>query len=176
MKTNKKEMTAGQKLQALEAAVTTLDQALYNMSKQVAALREAMSLINDKLTSVVEGLSTGAQINDAVLDQLNQARKLNELKGKIQKLVDDGIAKKSDTSTENSVLVFREMNNDGTVANQRIQAAVVSLDKTVQEKLVGKIVGDKIVLQDDAASYLEIEEIYEIVKATEEQPQEEAQA
>lgn len=175
MKTNKKEMTAGQKLQALEAAVTTLDQALYNMSKQVAALREAMSLINDKLTSVVEGLSTGAQINDAVLDQLNQARKLNELKGKIQKLVDDGIAQKAETSTENSILVFREMNNDGTVANQRIQAAVVSLEKSVQEKLIGKIVGDKVVLQDDAASYLEIEEIYEILKVTE-QAQEEAQA
>lgn len=178
-KNDKKQMSPSERLQGMEMAIATVDQALYNMTRQIATLTEAVSLLNEKLSSLMVASQTGQPLTDQIIDEISMARKEEELKKKIQNLLDKGSVSPSTEISETSVVVARQMNKSGEVENRRWQFVVSSLDKDTQGLMLGKKVGDFVEFKNSPDSYLEIQEIYDIVlnKPTETATeQEEAQA
>ena len=76
-------------------------------------------------------------------------------------MVDAGQIKEAEEATDNSLIVARELNKNGTVENPRIQFLTSRLVEELQNKFVGKKVGELVKADEDKLD-LEIMEIYDI--------------
>jgi hypothetical protein len=63
--------------------------------------------------------------------------------------------------TDQTFVVGRQLDADGNVVNARLQFAVATMDKTIQDKLLDKKVGDSVIFEEGQPSF-EPTEIYVI--------------
>jgi hypothetical protein len=186
----RQQLTAAQRLIGLEQSVATLDQALYNQTKQLSMMRDALSLLHEKVNAMILLMSLGHTVTDEAIDQVIEQKRIEDMKKKVEDLLAAGSLEKAEEVSKKSFLVVREMNSEtGTVINPRLQFAVSILNQESIQKLIGKKVGDSIKFVEDNPAVIEIEEIYNVVLqgveeeevaeqsqevATQEQAQEEA--
>lgn len=174
---DKQQLTAAQRLLGLEQSVGALDQALYNQAQQLSMVRDALTLLNDKVNAMITLMSLGQTVSDAAIDQSIEQKRVNDMKKKVDDLVTSGALKKAEEVSNRSFLVVREMNAEtGTVINPRLQFAVSILNPESLEKLIGKKAGESIKFVEDNPAVVEIEEIYEVVLKEKETNQEESAA
>lgn len=161
--------TAAQRLDGLEAAMSTLDNAVFNMSRQLQTMNEAVTMLADKLAAITSLLSSGQQVSNETIDAAHSALKIAEMKGKVDALLQEGSVTKAEEITENSFIVVRELDlssGSAEVLNPRLQFVARAVGSENLSKLLGKKAGDQVAFTENVNSVVEIEEIYEITVQT----------
>jgi hypothetical protein len=158
-----KQLTAAQKIEQLENAVVSLNQTILNLTRQNQMLQEGLSLLNDKVSSMVAAMDAGLKVNDDTINHISQQRKVEDMKKKVENLLDQGVVKKSEEVTKNSFVVIREIDtSNGKVINPRLQFVTRLLNQDSLAKMLGKKAGESVKFTDDGSVVVEIEEVYEI--------------
>jgi hypothetical protein len=159
---------ASERLSAIENAlvptqrrVGELEMVLFNLSRENEILKDALQLLHEKLESVIVLANEGKTLSNENINEKVVLLKEQALKDKVQDLVDAGQVKVAEEVTDNSLVVARELNKDGTVENPRIQFLTSRLIEELQNKFVGKKVGELVKGEEDKLD-LEIMEIYDI--------------
>jgi prophage DNA circulation protein len=160
-----KTLTASQRLEGIEQALTTMDQAFGNVSARLRDIGAALKLLSEKVDAIVQANATGVQVNNEVLDNIMSERHAAELKGKVDDLVNSGVLVAAQEIGESSFFVFRELNAEtGKVESLRTQFSYLNLTDEWKKEFKGKKIGDTI-RREGGATVVEIEEIYDIVEA-----------
>lgn len=155
-------LTAAQRIEALENMVIGLDTAIRQIVNNMTNISEALKLLGNKVGAIVTASGSGSPITDEVISQIMTENRVLELKSKLNDLIQQGRLSPSEELSENSFFVGREIDAEtGEVVNLRVQTAVAALAKDVRDALIGKKVGDLVSFGKDKLS-LEIEEIYSI--------------
>lgn len=170
--TNKK--SASQRIDELEAAVGQLYGVSDLMVKDLMTLKNAMKLLNNKVSAIVEATKNGQTLNDEVLDAIMIENNVKELDSKVKEMIKNGLVTAEEAVGENSFVVGSESDDAGKVVNPRIQFAVKALNQEFQEKLVGKKPGDTVSFGDGKLTF-KLTESYRINDFTEKQQTAEAE-
>lgn len=163
MEKTQKTLTASQRLEGLEQAMSMLDQQMANITTNLQTTINAVTLLSKKVEAMVRLGNSTQQINSvniaAELININ----IQELEEKVQELKNRGMAVEASEVGENSFLVGRELGAETSdVENARIQFPIFGLNQEVKEKLLKKKVGD-IIDMGAGRNRLELTEIYNIV-------------
>lgn len=154
--------TASQRIDDIERGLGALYQTADNMARDMQTIKEAIKLLGNKLDSVVKASNNGEVLSDEVIARIMVENNVEELKGKVQKLVNDGILVAAEEVGPNSFVVGRELNDAGEVQNPRMQFVVSALNPEVKDKFPGTKVGQTLELQEGKWKF-EIQESYNIV-------------
>lgn len=157
MTETKPKLNASQRLETLEVNVQELLMYMNNMARDLNILREAIKLLGNK----TDAIQKASNISDDTVVSLMIDNNAKELEEKVSDFVSQGVLQTSETIDENSFVVVKELNDDGTVANKRAQFVVGAL-KEHKDKLMGLKVGDTTKLSEGTMS-LQIDEVYTIV-------------
>lgn len=145
--------TAAERLQDLETVAANLYNISDNVTKDLAIIKNALKLMDNKMKSIIQALSNGDKVTDDVVSDYMVKNNVLELENKVTNLVLNGILVQEDQVSENSFVVGSERNDDGKVVNPRIQFSLKSLPEDLQSKLVGKKSGDKVQFEDGKMSF-----------------------
>lgn len=163
-----KKPKASERLSAIENAliptqrrVGELEMVLFNLSRENEILKDALQLLHEKLESVIALSNEGQPLTNENINEKVVLLKELALKDKVKQMEDAGQIQAAEEATNNSLIVARELNKDGTVENPRIQFLTARLIEELQNKFIGKKVGDLIKGDEDKLD-LEIMEIYDI--------------
>jgi hypothetical protein len=157
---------AAQTIEALENALMGQNQQINILADEIDKLRGMLVSLNKRVNASIQAAEDGSLTGDSV-NKIIMNDNVKELESKIKFLVDQGVLKKNDTMeiTDKAFVVGREVDSSGNVVNPRVQFAVGSIDKAVQEKLLTKKMGDMVSYSETEPS-LEITEVYEIHQPT----------
>jgi hypothetical protein len=150
-----------QQLLPTQRRVGELEKIVFNLSRDNEILKDALQLIHEKLESVIALANEGKSLSNENINEKVVMLKEQALKDKVQDLINAGQIKQAEKVTNNSLVVARELNKDGTVENPRIQFLTSRLSEEYQEKFLDKAVGE-LVKSDDNKLDLEIMEVYDI--------------
>lgn len=166
--------SASQKISDLENALMSLYQTADNMARDVMTLKEAIKLLGNKVDSIVKASSSGEAINDAVISRIMVENNCEELANKVKTMVAQGVLASQEQVAEDSFVVGEEVNEQGEIANPRLQFALYALQQDLRDKFIGAKAGDLLSLQEGKLKF-RVSEVYQIQqpKAAEE-PTEEA--
>lgn len=169
MKASEKLKIIEDKLMQAQQRVGQLEMMVYNFSRESEVLKEATQLLHQKLDAVVNLVNSGGQLTENNINDAITKANADSLKTKTDQLVESGALKQVDEVTKDSFVVIRELDKDGKLVNPRLQFLLSRVVEEIQNKFVGKKVGDLVVGPEDKLDG-EIMEIYDVVK--EEQPPE----
>lgn len=164
--------TASQRIEDMERGLMALYQTADNMARDMMTIKEAIKLLGNKLDAVVKATSRGEQLTDEVISKIMVENNVEELKNKVQDLVNQGVLVAAEEVTTNSFIVGREIDADGKVQNPRMQFVVSALAENVRSKFPGAKAGQTLELEEGKWKF-EVQEVYSI--QTPQAPQVEAQ-
>jgi hypothetical protein len=175
--TQKTKKSATERLSNLESTLVGTLQALGELDNDRNASNEAIRQLSSKVDVIVTLLSSGKEVSNTNIGNLMVENKAAELAVGTAQMVNNGILVANETVEENSFVVGREVLEDGSVINPRIQFTVESTMPHLKAKLLGAKVLDKITVEEGKAA-LEVLEIYSInqPQAPQAQPEASAQA
>ena len=163
-----KKIKASERLSAIESAlvptqrrVGELEMIVFNLSRENEILKDALQLLHEKLESVIALSNEGKSLSNNNINEKVVMLKEQALKDKVDDLVNAKQITAAEEVTDNSLVVARELNKNGTVENPRIQFLTSRLVEELQNKFVGKKVGELIKGEEDKLD-LEIMEIYNV--------------
>ena len=161
-------LTAAQRIEALEGMNMAANQNIRVLAGEIDNLRQTMGALARRLNAAIKVGENGSLSNDAVNGLLVEEN-TQELKGKVDYLVGQGVLKQSEKGTvgEKSFVVGRELDEDRNVINPRIQFALASLIPEVKDLLMGKKAGDVIKNESGDGLLMEVVEIFDIVDTVE---------
>lgn len=160
---SKPNLTAAQRLEGLEQAVTTLDGALRNIVNTVDMLHQAIKILGNKTDAIVKATNRGAEMTDETISAIMVENNVTELKQKVTDMVTTGLLVQSEIVEEQSFIVGREIDPDTKkVANPRIQIGMSSLTQAAKDMMLGKKTGETVDFGNGKLS-IELEEVYRIV-------------
>lgn len=161
---NEKETTkksASQRIEELEVAVGQLYSVSDFMVKDLTTLKNAIKLLNNKVSAMVEATRSGKDLTDEVLDSIMIENNVKELDSKVKEMITNGIVSSEESVSENSFIVGSESDENGKVVNPRIQFAIKALNQNFQEKLIGKKPGETVSFEENKLTF-KILESYKI--------------
>jgi len=181
-----KKPNAAQRLSALERGLQNLSE---NVSKALNELgtntSDKLNILADEIDKVGNGLKAVSKRINAVAevtDTKDEVGKLmidsavKELESKVEEFVGLGVLERDDVQpiTDKTFVVGREVDADGNVVNPRVQFATASINKNLQDKLLGSKVGDLVSFEEGQPQFevLEMYSIKEIKKDVEFQDEE----
>lgn len=179
MENEKKNLTAAQRLEGLEASFALLDQSVGNLTMNLQTSINALTLISKKLEAIVRLGNAGQQITSkSVANEIIQMN-VEDLQERVEDLKAKGVTEPAEVVAENSFVIGRELLPESKeVSTPRIQFPMFGLKPERKAKLLGKKIGDIIQLE-EGRNLLEITELYNIVvpraAAPQPAPQPEAQ-
>lgn len=163
-----KKIKASERLSAIESAlvptqrrVGELEMIVFNLSRENEILKDALQLLHEKLESVIALSNEGKSLSNNNINEKVVMLKEQALKDKVDDLVNAKQIAAAEEVTDNSLVVARELNKNGTVENPRIQFLTSRLVEELQNKFIGKKVGELIKGEEDKLD-LEIMEIYNV--------------
>lgn len=157
---NQKQRSATERLSDTEQALQAVFQTLDNMGRDLMLCKDAIKLLGNKLDAVVKA----ANLSDDTISALMVQNNVDELKGKVDALIAQGILEATTTVDAQSFLVIREIDDAGKVVNPRLQFTMGALDPAISEKLIGGQPGQTIEVKEGALK-VEILEVYGIKTA-----------
>lgn len=158
--------TASQRIDDMERGLMALYQTADNMARDLMTIKEAIKLLGNKLDSVVKVSASGQPMNDETIAKIMVENNVEELRQKVQNLVDSGALVAAEAISANSFVVGREVDSEsGAVQNPRLQFVVSALQPEIKDKFPGAKVGEKIALQEGKWSF-EVLEVYDIQTPT----------
>lgn len=161
MSNQQEKRTASQRIDDMERGLMALYQTADNMARDLMTIKEAIKLLGNKLDSVVKASARGELLSDEVIAKIMVENNVEELKEKVTNLVSQGILVAAEEVGSNSFVVGRELGEDGTVANPRMQFVVSALQPEVRDKFPSAKVGQVLDLQEGKWKF-EIQEVYSI--------------
>lgn len=153
-----KKLNATQRLEVLERQNQEINMYLNGFARDIELIKQAIKLLGNK----VDAIQKAALISDDQVAAGMIANNIKELKDKVDGFLKTGNLTSTESVTEKSFVVGKELNDDDSVANERIQFAVGALQPDLKEKLVGSKVGDKVKFSEGTLR-LELCEVYDIV-------------
>lgn len=163
-----KKIKASERLSAIESTlvptqrrVGELEMIVFNLSRENDILKDALQLLHEKLESVIVLSNEGKSLSNNNINEKVVMLKEQALKDRVDDLVNAKQITAAEEVTDNSLVVARELNKNGTVENPRIQFLTSRLVEELQNKFIGKKVGELIKGEEDKLD-LEIMEIYNI--------------
>lgn len=162
--------TAAQRIDDMERGLMALYQTADNMARDLMTIKEAIKLLGNKLDAVVKASNRGEQLNDEVISKIMVENNIEELKNKVQDLVNQGVLQAAEEVTSNSFVVGREVDENGQVQNPRMQFVVSALAPNVKDKFPGAKVGQTLELEEGKWKF-EIQEVYSLVVPSAPAPQ-----
>ena len=163
-----KKVKASERLSAIESAlvptqrrVGELEMIVFNLSRENEILKDALQLLHEKLESVIALSNEGKSLSNNNINEKVVMLKEQALKDRVDDLVNAKQITAAEEVTDNSLVVARELNKNGTVENPRIQFLTSRLVEELQNKFIGKKVGELIKGEEDKLD-LEIMEIYNV--------------
>lgn len=157
--------TASQRIDDMERGLMALFQTVDGITRDLMTIKEAIKLLGNKLDSVVKASNRGEPLTDDTISKIMVENNIEELKEKVQNMVNNGVLAVTDAATLQSFVVGRELNDDGSIANPRYQFIVNALNPDVREKFVGAKAGDILTLQEGKWKF-EVLEVYAIQEPT----------
>lgn len=142
-----------------------LELIIYNLSRESEILREALQLVHEKLDAVIS-LSGNDNYSDENISQSMIDAKVEGMAAKVKEQLDLGNLEVIEEIGEESFVVTRELNKDGTVENPRLQFLMAKLTPEMKAKFVGVKAGELVAGDDDKLD-IEISEIYNFVEKEE---------
>jgi hypothetical protein len=167
--------TAAQRIDDMERGLMALYQTADNMARDLMTIKEAIKLLGNKLDAVVKASNRGEQLNDEVISKIMVENNIEELKEKVQNLVNQGILQAAEEVSANSFVVGREVDENGQVQNPRMQFVVSALAENVKAKFPGAKAGQTLELEEGKWKF-EILEVYNLVVPSAPQEAQPAQA
>lgn len=158
MSNNQKQRSATERLNDLEQGVMGIFQAIDNMSRDLMLVKDAIKLLGNK----TDAIARASNLSDDVISGLMVENNIAELKGIVDRLVNQGVFVAEEVVTAQSFVVIREVDDAGNTVNPRIQLAVGSIEPTTAAKLVGARVGETVEVAEGKLKAV-IVESYEIV-------------
>lgn len=163
-----KKVKASERLSAIESTlvptqrrVGELEMIVFNLSRENDILKDALQLLHEKLESVIALSNEGKSLSNNNINEKVVMLKEQALKDRVDDLVNAKQITAAEEVTDNSLVVARELNKNGTVENPRIQFLTSRLVEELQNKFIGKKVGELIKGEEDKLD-LEIMEIYNV--------------
>lgn len=144
---------AGQRIEDLENAVMGAFNTMDHMARDIMLHKDTIKLLSKKLNAVVEAVSNGEQPTDEVLNRIMTKNNVEELAHKVAELVAQGRLHPEEVSTENSFVVGEEFDENGVVANPRLQFAVSSLQDPLKGKIIGLKAGEAVSPEEGKLSF-----------------------
>lgn len=167
--------TASQRIEDMERGLMALYQTADNMARDMMTIKEAIKLLGNKLDAVVKATSRGEQLSDEVISKIMVENNVEELKNKVQDLVNQGVLVAAEEVSANSFIVGREIDADGKVQNPRMQFVVSALAENVRTKFPGAKAGQTLELEEGKWKF-EVQEVYSIQTPQAPQAEEQAEA
>lgn len=158
----KDKRTVAQKIEDLENAMINAYQMMNNMAQDIAATKEGANLLGMKTEAIISLLSSGQAVTgDSVVASVQQQR-ADRMSADVAGLVAQGVLTPTDTITERSFVVGRDLDKDGSgrVVNPRWQFVVKNLDQEAKDKLIGAKVGE--IVKSEGKNQFEVLEVYSI--------------
>src|ERR1700677_328522 len=130
---NNDKRTASQRIDDLERAVMSIFNVSNNMARDNTLIKNAIKLLDSKVVCMMEALVAGEQPTTENISKRMRAKELEELKGKVQNLIDQGYLVKSDDVQEGAFIIGSETEPDaadgtpGKVVHERLQFTLSSL-------------------------------------------------
>lgn len=153
---------AVQKMAALENAFIQQNQQIEILADEIDKLRQQIIILNKRINASIQASEEGG-LNGESVNRIMMNDSIKELENKITYLVQQGVLVKNNDAeiSEKTFVVGREVDAEGNVVNPRVQFAVGSVDKSLQDKLASKKAG-AVIEHDANEPRLEIVEVYEI--------------
>ncbi len=167
MSTNQQEQkapqqkNASQRIEDLEKGLMSMYQAFNGVAQDLANAKEALKLLGNKVSSIVTVSAKGDLVTEDSVNKTMIENNVAELKSKVDGLITQGILVNQETAESNSFLVGRELDDQGNIANPRLQFALAALQPDVQEKIKGRKAGDVVTIQEGKLKF-ELLEVYSI--------------
>lgn len=158
---DKQKKTAAQRITNLEETLVGTLRAFQAQSNEQELIKQALQLLVSKHEAVVKLLSSNQPITLAAIDAEMVQEKVEKMSKGTADLVTAGVLATTESVESNSFVVGRELMDDGTVVNPRIQFSVESTQPHLKAKILGAKVLDKILVEEGKAK-LEVLEIYSI--------------
>lgn len=173
--TKQKKLTAAQRIEHLEGTIMGMYENFNILANDIDQLRQTMTALAKRLNATIEAGEKGG-INNEQVNSIIIQENVNELRKKVDFLVEQGVLKKSEDNVigENSFVVGRELDEDKNEINPRIQFAFQTLNEGGKELITGKSLGD-LVKNEGSDGCMEITELYEIVQQNQAQQETEEQ-
>jgi hypothetical protein len=151
-----------EQLLATGKRVSQMEMIVYNLSRENEIVKNALQMLHEKLDATITLANGGQALTTENIDKQIVLIREADLKAKIDEQVKSGNMKVVDEVGENSVVVSRELNDDGEVENPRLQFMVGRLSDDLKALYVGKKVGD-LIKNEEGKLDVEISEIYDFV-------------
>lgn len=182
---SKKGPKASERLTALEAQMVPIientnatarrtgemEMIIYNLSRESEILREALQLFHEKLDAVITLTNKSEPLTDDNINAAVVEAKTVDLANRVKVQLEEGKIALAEEINENSFVVGRELNKDGTVANPRLQFIMGRLVPELQEKFTGIKTGELVTTEGEDKLDIEIMEIYDFVEQELELPE-----
>lgn len=136
---------------------------VYNLSRENEIMKEALSLLNEKQTAIVSLNNEGKSLSDDNINEKIVSMKELALKNVVDARLESGDIISTDSIGENSLVISRELTEEGKVENPRLQFIVGRLVPELKGKFVGLKAGD-LVKGEEGKLDIEIMEIYNFVE------------
>ena len=136
---------------------------VYNLSRENEIMKEALSLLNEKQTAIVSLNNEGKSLSDDNINEKIVSMKELALKNVVDARLESGDIISTDSIGENSLVISRELTEEGKVENPRLQFIVGRLVPELKSKFVGLKAGD-LVKGEEGKLDIEIMEIYNFVE------------
>lgn len=153
--------TASQRIDDMERGLMALYQTADNMARDMMTIKEAIKLLGNKLDSVVKASARGEALTDEVIAKIMVENNVEELKDKVTNLVNQGVLVAAEEVGPNSFVVGREIDENGNVANPRMQFVVSALHGEIKDKFPGAKPGQTLDLQEGKFKF-EVQEVYDL--------------
>lgn len=147
----------------MQKRVGEMELMVFNLSRENDVLKDALQLMHEKQESIVALITEGKQLTDENINEKVVMLKEQSLKDKVTDLVNNGKIDPTEKISKKSLIVARELNKDGTVENPRIQFLVGRLVEELQDKFLGKGIGDLVEGEENKLD-IEIMEIYDVLE------------
>lgn len=159
--TDNTKRTAAQRLEDLERGIMEAYRVLDNVVRDLMTIKDAIKLLGNKTDAIAKASLRGQPLSDENLTNIMVETNVAELKAKADDLVNRGFLKASEEVDEKSFVVGREIDNEGKVANPRLQFAYTAVPAATQEKLKGTKSGDIVAFSERQWKF-EVLEVYTI--------------
>ena len=152
-----------QKYLATARRVGEMELILYNISRENDILKNALQLVHEKLDAVINLANEGKALSQENINEKVVLLKEQELKNKVDQMLEQGAIEAVEEVGENSLVVSREVDDDGKVVNPRLQFITGRLNEESLKHFLGKKSGDLVKMEEGKLG-IEIAEIYNFVE------------
>lgn len=164
----KKQMTSAVKIAQLESQVEQLlnqaktsDSNFSILAEEIDKLRDLMVGVGRRVNATIQAAEQGPISNDSV-NNLIVLDNIKKLEAQVKQLTDMGVLTTGSTITELTFVVGRELDAEGKVTNPRLQLATASASEEFKKTILGKKVGDVILVNETSGVSFELTEVYDI--------------